>query len=347
MLTENQVENRVEELHRTTIVVNTYGGPYTSTNVLNKFRLGHWRPDLEKFIEGNPPFISNVLAPEMRAGGVDVILGGYANMAEYAIWLKDMKESADDGTFVSSTADMKRAKVQGRIGVQMILHGPQTIEGGLELLQVYRQMGATVFTLCASYRNVITDGCREPGNAGLSLYGRRVVSELNRLRIAVDVSHISERGFWDVLEHSTVPPIVTHTAARAMCDSPRNLTDDQIKALSEAGAFIGVIFFPTYLKKKNASVEDLLSHIDYIADLVGPKCIGLGADFCQYAWEWTSRVWARSNMPERQYRFPTGIEDITKWKNVTRGLIKRGYTDEEIQGILGANYLRIIDGIIS
>jgi membrane dipeptidase len=242
---------------------------------------------------------------------------------------------------------MKALKSDGAVGIQVILHGPQTLDGNLDMLAIHRSLGATVFTLCSSYRNAIVDGCREPDNAGLSLYGRKVIAGLNRHKIAVDMSHISEQGFWDVLEHSTAPPIFTHTAARAVCDSPRNMTDEQFKAHAAAGGYIGVIFFPAYLNVEDPSVEDLLDHIDHIAGLVGPEIIGLGADFCQYGWDWTSLVWARSGMPERRYRFPRGIEDITKWKNVTRGLIRRGYSDDEIKGILGGNYLRIIDGIIS
>lgn len=347
MIDREEIETRVERLHASTVVVNSYGGPYTSANVLRKFRIGRWREEFESFEEGNPPFVANVLAPEMKQGGVDIILGGYADLADHALWVQDLEESQGAATFVSSVDDMRRAKAQGQIGIQICLHGPHSIQAGLQLLRLHRNLGATVFTLCSSFRNLITDGCREPGNAGLSLYGRRVVAELNRLKIAVDVSHISERGFWDVLEHSTVPPIVTHSAAKAVCDSPRNLKDDQIKALAEVGGYLGMVFFPAYLAKENASLEHLLDHIDHIAQLVGPECIGLGADFCNYGWEWTTMHWAQVGMPERRYRFPKDIEDITKWKTVTRGLIRRGYSDVEIQGILGANYLRIIEMIIS
>lgn len=343
---DESIAERVNALHESVVVVNSYGGPYTSSNVLRKFRLGHWRHGRESFVEGKPPFIANVLAPEMRAGGVDVVLGGYADIADYALWLRDVEESGDAGRFVTSVADMHAAKETGAIGIQICLHGPYSIRGGLELLRVHRKLGATVFTLCSSYRNEITDGCREPGNSGLSLYGERVVAELNRLRIAVDMSHISERGFWDVLERTTAPPIITHSAAKAVCDSPRNMTDEQIKALADAGGYFGVIFFPAYLAKEDASLEDLLDHVDHIADLVGPEHVGLGADFCNYGWEWTSVSWARSGMPERRYRFPRGIEDTAKWKNVTAGLVRRGYTDDEIRGILGGNYLRIVGGII-
>jgi membrane dipeptidase len=345
--TSEELELHVNELHDSTVVVNTYGGPYTSANVLRKFRMGHWRYDLDEFIEGTPPFVANVLAPEMKTGGVDVIVGGYARIEDHALWLRDLEESDGAGAFVANVDEMKQVKKQGQVGLQICLHGPHSIKESIELLRVHRQLGATVFTLCSSYRNEIVDGCREPDNAGLSLYGRRVVAELNRLKIAVDVSHISEQGLWDVLEYSTAPPITTHTAAKAICPSPRNFTDEQLKALADAGSYIGVIFFPSYLNAENPTVEDLLDHIDHIAKLIGPEYIGLGADFCQYGWEWTSMSWARSNMPERRYKFPDGIEDVTKWKNVTRGLIRRGYTDDEIRGILGGNYLRIIDGIIS
>ena len=155
-----------------------------------------------------------------------------------------------------------------------------------------------------------------------------------------------QQGLKDVLDHTTAPILTTHTAAKAICDSPRNFTDDQIKAIVAGGGYIGVIFFPTYLNKEHPTIEHLLDHIDHIAKLVGPEHIGLGADFCHYGWEWTSISWAKSNMPERRYKFPDEIEDTTKWKNVTRGLIRRGYTDDEIKGILGGNYLRVLGNIL-
>lgn len=343
----DEVEDRVESLHSTTVVVNTYGGPYTSANVLRKFRGGNWNQDKQRFQAGNPPYVGNVLVPEMKKGGVDIILGGYSDIHDHAIWIKDVRECDSVAEFVTTVGSMKGAKEAGKIGIQIILHGPRTIESGLEMLSIHRMLGATVFTLCSSYRNEIVDGCREPGNAGLSIYGAQVVAELNAQKIAVDVSHISERGFWDVLEQSSVPPILTHTAAKSITESPRNMSDEQLKAHAEAGGYIGVVFFPAYLAEKNATIEHLLDHIDYISKLVGVEFVGLGADFCTYGWEWVSQVWERSAMPERRYCFPKHIENITKWKNVTRGLIRRGYKDDEISGILGHNYLRIIDDIIS
>ncbi len=347
MVMTDEREARVEALHESVVVVNSYGGPYTSANVLRKFRIGRFREELGEFEEGNPPFVGNVLAPEMKIGGVDIVLGGYANLSDHGLWMRDMEESAGVGRFVSSVADMQAAKTAGEIGLQICLHGPHSIKEGLDLLYVHKALGASVFTLCSSYRNEIVDGCREPDNAGLSLYGRRVVAELNRHKIAVDVSHISEQGLKDVLEYSTAPILTTHTAAKAVCDSPRNFTDEQLKAVVAHGGYLGVIFFPSYLNKEHPTLEHLLDHIDHIAELVGPEHIGLGADFCHYGWEWTALSWARSNMPERRYKFPDGIEDTTKWKNVTRGLIDRGYSDEEIRGILGGNYLRVLNNIQS
>ena len=347
MTSMDEVEARVESLHAATVVVNTYGGPYTSANVLRKIRTGYWNNDTEAFIAGNPPYVANILAPEMKEGGVNVILGGYADLRDHALWLRDLEESNGVGEFVSSVDEMKRVKEAGKVGIQVILHGPQSIDGNVEMLRIHRMLGATVFTLCSSYRNAIVDGCREPENAGLSLYGIQVLAELNAQKIAVDISHISERGFWNVLEHSQSPPILTHTAAREITQSPRNMSDEQLKAHAQAGGYIGVVFFPAYLAKEDATVEHLLDHIDHISNLVGTEFVGLGADFCAYGWDWVSLVWERSSMPEKRYRFPRDIENITMWKNVTRGLIKRGYKDSEIQGILGHNYLRIIDDIIS
>ena len=208
-----------------------------------------------------------------------------------------------------------------------------------------------MWSLTHSARNIISDGCGEPTGAGLSKFGRRVVQELNRQRILIDISHISDAGFWDVLELSDAPIIATHSNCRALCNHSRNLTDDMIKALVDKGGIVCLNFFPSFVKAENPSVDDLLDHIDRISKLVGPQYVGLGPDFCAGRWDFVLRSWWSRGSADHNARrlpvdYPTGVEDITKMPNVTRGLVSRGYSDSEIEGILGANFLRLFERVV-
>ena len=151
------------------------------------------------------------------------------------------------------------------------------------MLRVYYELGVRCMTLVWSNRNDIADGVNEEcSKSGLTQFGRQVVAEMNRLGMAVDVSHISTYGFWDVLEHSTKPIIATHSCAYSLCDHPRNLRDDQLKALVKTGGFVGINFAGQFLEKdwNDACIESVYRHLAYMMDVMGcDDYLGFGSDF--------------------------------------------------------------------
>ena len=157
------------------------------------------------------------------------------------------------------------------------------LDGSLEVLRVYYELGVRCMTLVWSNRNDIADGVNEEcSKSGLTMFGRQVVAEMNRLGMAVDVSHISTYGFWDVLEHSTKPIIATHSCAYSLCDHPRNLRDDQLKALAKTGGFVGINFAGQFLEKdfNDACIESVYRHLAYMMDVMGSDdYLGFGSDF--------------------------------------------------------------------
>ena len=157
------------------------------------------------------------------------------------------------------------------------------IDGPLEALRCLYALGVRAMTLTWSNRNDIADGINEAGTGGgLTKFGREVVAEMNRLGMAVDVSHIAPAGFWDVLETSVKPPLATHSNAKALCAHPRNLDDEQIKALVKAGGLIGITFAGQFLEEDyhNACIASVYKHIAYILDLSGDdRHVGFGSDF--------------------------------------------------------------------
>lgn len=157
------------------------------------------------------------------------------------------------------------------------------IDGSLEALRCLYELGVRAMTLTWSNRNDIADGINEEATgSGLTLFGKQVVAEMNRLGMLVDVSHISTAGFWSVIETSTKPIIATHSNAKSLCPHPRNLNDEQIKALAQNGGLAGITFAGQFLEEdwRNACIESVYKHIDYMLNLIGnDNHIGFGSDF--------------------------------------------------------------------
>lgn len=160
-----------------------------------------------------------------------------------------------------------------------------TIEGGeafgddLSSVQRFAELGVRIAALVWNNENLLAHPAVKGSDNGLTPFGWQVAKELRKQHIALDISHLNERGSWELME-SSVPPMASHSCARALCDHPRNLTDEQLRALFHAGGYVGVNFYPVFLKESGqATVDDLIDHIAYMCDLGGERCVGLGSDF--------------------------------------------------------------------
>ena len=223
---------------------------------------------------------------------------------------------------VTSHAEIMQAIEEDKIAAMLSIEGADVLEGRLSMLRVYHRLGVRMVGLVHSLRNLLADGVADNRTkGGLSKLGVEVVEELNRLGMIVDVSHLSDAGFWDVLEISKDPVVASHSNARAVCPHPRNMTDEMIRALAERGGVMGMNFAPDFVDKTRPSVETL---VDHIVDLVGPEHVGLGSDF--------------DGIPNT----PKGLEDASKMPAITEELVKRGYSEDYIRLILGGNHLRLI-----
>lgn len=228
-----------------------------------------------------------------------------------------------------SYAGIIEANEEGRIAAMLSIEGSDVLEGRLSMLRIYHRLGVRMVGLVHSFRNLLADGVADNRtNGGLSRFGVEVVEELNRLGMIVDVSHLSDAGFWDVIESSKDPVIASHSNARVVCDHSRNMSDEMIKALAEKGGVMGINFAPDFVHKTKPSVETLVDHIDHVVDLVGPEHVGLGSDF--------------DGIPDT----PKGLEDSSKMPAITRELVKRSYSEEYIRLILGGNHMRLIKQVV-
>ena len=224
--------------------------------------------------------------------------------------------------------------------------GGEAIANDLRLLKVYHTIGLRRLTLTWNNRNMIADGVTwQRSKGGLTEFGADLVKECNKLGIIVDVSHITDQGFRDTLDVSDEPVIASHSNCRALCHHMRNLTDEMIKALTEKGGIIGVNYVPFFLKDmdfaklragddaekkklESVTVETVVDHIDHMVEVVGnTDHIGLGSDF--------------DGVPS----IARGLDDASKLPNLTKALVARSYSDKEIIGMLGGNFLRVIKKI--
>lgn len=320
-------------LHSRAVVVDTHCD--TILKVLNS--RGEYRlSDLHQ--------AEHVDIPRLRQGKVDVQFFAAYIGAEYkpdravkrTLQLLDcvhqeLDANQGDLRLILNAADVDAAQSNNQIGVLLSIEGGEALEGDLACLRMYHRLGVRAVGLTWNERNQIAEGvgeCRSGG--GLTDFGVSVVTEMNRLRMIVDVSHISEPGFFDVLAVSQHPIIASHSNARTVCGHVRNLTDKQIRALAANGGVMGINFAPEFLVEHDrATLDDVVAHIEYIVNLLGnSKHVGLGGDL------------------DGIRTTPEGLEDASKYPALTDALLRRGYGEEALRDILGQNHLRVMRTVL-
>ncbi|MCR8656335.1 dipeptidase [Paenibacillus endoradicis] len=182
--------------------------------------------------------------------------------------------------FVDSAIDVERCKATNKVGAILSIEGVDGLQGHVYLASILHRLGVRFAGLTWNAMNWAADGVLEPQGSGLSSLGHDFVRKCNQLGITIDVSHLSEKSFWDVYHTSTEPIIASHSNVRAICDHPRNLTDEQIKAIIERDGLIGLTFVPWFvIEEEMATIDDLIPHIDHILNLGGENHIMFGSDF--------------------------------------------------------------------
>ena len=238
------------------------------------------------------------------------------------------------------------AGFQGSCAFNYALNYPSG-ESDLGLLRTFYRLGLRVSQLVNNNKNPLGDGCAERTDSGLSNVGVEVVKEMNRLGMVIDLSHTGMATSMDIIEFSRTPVVFSHSNARSLCDNVRNATDEVIQAMAEKDGVIGVVAYPTFVKWEHPTIEDLLDHIDYLVKLIGIDHVGIGTDFIEgYSDEYIVKTFTGSRpdvwgTPEQYSGYPERIDSITKLPNITKGLVARGYSDQEIMKILGENFLGV------
>lgn len=371
---ESNLEKKAAKIHQRTLTIDSHTD--TPLRFLNSdFDIG----------KDNDHRSSKVDLPKMKAGGLDA--------AFFAVFLGQRERNEEANIIAVAKAheifeavkgevarypelaeiaftpqDAINLKKKGKRAIFIGIENGYAIGNDISLINKYFEMGARYMTLCHSKNNDICDSANDSlEHNGISKFGEEVVKEMNRVGMMIDVSHISDKSFFDVIKLSKTPVIASHSCSRTICDNPRNMTDEMLLKLKENGGVIQMCILSDYVKKidqdslrlqaqlalrekykgfknlsdemykkviaewyaiddvyppKLANVEDVVDHIDYIVELIGIEHIGIGTDF-----DGGGGVF--------------GCNNASEMGNITLELVKRGYSEEDIQKIWSGNLLRV------
>ena len=241
--------------------------------------------------------------------------------------IEQMAERNSDYLAVAhSPADLLPNKQAGRKSILLGIENGLALEGRLENVEHFARRGIVYITLCHNGDNDLCDSAKgNETHGGVSAFGEQVIKEMNRLGILVDLSHAHERSFYDALDISTRPVACSHSSVRALCDHPRNLTDDQMRRLAQQGGVMQITLYPGFLRSQSsdATILDFMEHLDYAVRLMGIDHVGIGSDFD-----------GDGGVP--------GLAHAGELLNYTRQLLARRYSEEDIAKLWGGNFLRLL-----
>ncbi|MGE0131002.1 MAG: dipeptidase [Blastocatellales bacterium] len=348
-----KLRERAAKLHREAIVVDTHND-VTSPMTDEGFDLG--ARDTSGKIQTD--------IPRMKEGGLDAEFFAIYVASKYAKEGGAARRAMDmiDGVYEQArrhpgslemaftTEDIRRLHKSGKTAALMGIEGGHAIEDSLSALRQFYKLGVRYMTLTHTNTNNWADSGGGIGNpaekrhGGLSDFGREVVREMNRTGMMVDISHVADDTFWDVIETTQAPVIASHSSCRALTNVPRNMTDDMLKALAKNRGVVMINFYNGFINTEyakpgmpapakpadKATMDMLMQHFEHAIKVAGIDHVGIGSDFDGV-----------------DGLLPGGMEDVTKLPTITYELLKRGYSDADVKKVLGENLLRVMSEVES
>jgi len=244
--------------------------------------------------------------------------------------LKFIEQNDNDVFLIKTRDDLVRVGLTEKIGILINIEGGEILGENLFMLEIIYRLGVRSIGLTWNERNAIADGAGEIGSrGGLSVFGKKVISGMNSLGMIIDVSHLSDAGFEDVINLSEKPIIASHSCSRKLCNHPRNLTDQQLRSLAEKRGVVGVNFCRDFLcENGKASINDVVRHICHIAEVAGVDTVAFGSDY--------------DGIPVP----PEGLEDASKFQMLVERLIKVGFSEDELHKICHGNFARVLNNVL-
>ena len=297
----------------------------------------------------------------MQAGGLTAVNctcavweGTSETLANIAQWKRWFEEHADLIMPVHTTADIRRAKTEGRVGIILGWQNTYAIERNINMLRVFRDLGVRIMQLTYNTQNLVGSGCWESEDLGLSDFGRDVMDQMGELGIVVDLSHVGEKTAAHAIDHSSQPVCFTHATPRSLKDIPRNKSDDLIKRAIDRGGFLGLATYGPFLPwGDRTTVENCVEALERGIDLVGEENIGLGTDFTDgydvkfFSWLRRDKGFGRelsTGFPGRP-KNPQGFDGVSAYPNLTTAMQVRNWPAGRIRRVMGENWLAYLERV--
>jgi len=309
--------------------------------------------------------IERRIIDDARASGVtaiNVTLGYIAgemepfelSVAEIGQWDSRLRHQSRDFLKVLTSADILRARAEKKVGIIYGFQNGAMLGNRVERVDVFADLGVRVIQLTYNPANQIGDGCMAPENRGLSSFGREVVERLNANQVMVDLSHSGEKTCLEAARVSRQPISINHTGCRALTDSPRNKSDEELRLVASRGGFVGIYFMPFLNPRSVATAEDVVAHIDHAVQVCGEDHVGIGTDGAITGVDDMTAFRARiaKEVAERRKAgvsatgenpdtlpFVADLQGPTQFRDLAERLRKRGYKQGRVEKILGRNFL--------
>jgi membrane dipeptidase len=344
--TEESIEERIDRLHAGGIVDMHFDLPMDLYEKRDRKNLleTEFLPELETGnmgVLGVAIYIEDRYLPET---GLRVALDQIARL--YA-----ETQACQRFAICKSFREIQKVREEDKIALLITMEGAEPLETDLNLVRVFYELGVRSIGLTHARSNAAGHGGTFAASGspqeGLTAFGRGVVRECESLGVIIDLAHINPAGFEEVLSITTKPPIVSHTNVRRYYDIERNISDEQIKMIGEWRGVIGINSVLVSPTKEESTLDRYIDHIEHVADLIGVDCVGIGFDFfefiyCQWPESRRKELAAKFTMPH----FISGLRSHSHARDLTRRLIERGFSDEQIEKIVRGNWLRVFKELL-
>ena len=271
------------------------------------------------------------------------------NLVEWNGWFRDYAGSI---VRAESVSDILNAKKAGKTAVILGMQNTSAFEDRIGYVEILKKLGVGIAQLTYNTQNWVGSGCYESRDSGLSDFGREVVLEMNRVGMLCDLSHVGPKTSRDAIDTSTKPVAYSHCLPSGLKAHPRNKSDDELRYIVDKGGFVGVTMFPPFLARGiESTIDDYVSAMDYVIDLVGEEAVGIGTDFTQghdqqfFDWITHDKGFGRRLTEFGAIVNPAGFQTIRDFPNIADAMERAGWSDRKIENVLGGNWIKLLDRV--